>query len=121
MTEEERKKRARENSRRYYQAHREEVIARTSTYSKKRYNEDEEYRKRRYKTSRKWLNKNPQKGKEYQAKYRNTHKTPRYVQLQTRIDKAIEYIRINKCNNNDINDCWHEDFRDILNILKGEE
>lgn len=41
--------------------------------------------------------------------------------LQQRIDKAIEYIRINKCNNNDINDCWHEDFKDILNILKGEE
>ena len=41
------------------------------------------------------------------------------VDLQTRIDKAVEYIRINKCNNNDINDCWHEDFKDILDILKG--
>lgn len=41
--------------------------------------------------------------------------------LEQRIDKVIEYIRINKCNNDDISDCWHEDFKDILKILKGEE
>lgn len=41
--------------------------------------------------------------------------------LENRIDKAIEYIRLEYCNNEDINDCWHEGIKVILEILKGED
>ena len=41
--------------------------------------------------------------------------------LENRIDKVTEYIRIEYCNNEDINDCWHEGIKVILEILKSED
>ena len=41
--------------------------------------------------------------------------------LENRIDKAIEHIRLEYCNNEDINDCWHEGIKVILEILKGKD
>ena len=41
--------------------------------------------------------------------------------LENRVDKAIEHIRLEYCNNEDINDCWHEGIKVILEILKGED
>lgn len=38
-----------------------------------------------------------------------------------RINKVIKYIKENFCNNNDLNSCWHEDVKNLLNILKGDE
>lgn len=32
-------------------------------------------------------------------------------------DKIIDYIKFNFCNDNDLNDCWHNDFNNILQIL----
>lgn len=121
MTEEQ-KQRARINSHKYYQKHREEIIARTSAYSKQRYHDDEEYRQRRYKASRKWITKHREKSKEYQAAYRKKHR-PSKIQLQTRIDKAIEFIEghifhtghLHTTKFNDV------DIVILLDILRGEE
>ena len=44
-----------------------------------------------------------------------------YNDLQQRIKKTIEHIRLEYCNNEDINDCWHEGMKEILEILKGED
>lgn len=41
--------------------------------------------------------------------------------LLSRIDKVKEYIRLNFCNHQDINDCWHSDMQDILDLLNGKE
>lgn len=125
MTEEEKIK-ARERSRKYYQAHKEEILAKQYLYKKKKYKEDEEYRKKVYENHRRYVGKNRDKvyslKREWQIKNRGySTKNEIIKDYKQRIDKAVEYIRINKCNNNDINDCWHEDFKDILDILKGEE
>lgn len=58
MTPEEKRKRACENSRKYYQAHKEEILQKQAVYRKKKYAEDEEYRKKAYTRSRKWVEKN---------------------------------------------------------------
>lgn len=42
-------------------------------------------------------------------------------ELQERIDKAIDYIRKEFCNNEDLKDCWHSDVKVILNVLKGDD
>lgn len=61
MTDEEKRKRACENSRRYYQAHKEEILQKQAVYRKKKYAEDEEYRKKAYTRSRKWVEKNKER------------------------------------------------------------
>lgn len=35
-------------------------------------------------------------------------------------NKIIEYIKFNFCNDNDLNECWHNDFNNILKIINGE-
>ena len=90
MTEEQ-KQRARENARRYYYAHKEEVLRKQNEYRKKKYETDEEYRnkvKKRWKHfSEVFKEQHPEYNKDYNREWskrkRNSYKT--------RCEKAIEY------------------------------
>lgn len=42
-------------------------------------------------------------------------------ELESKINKIIEYIRENYCNSKNIHSCWHDGMRDILEILEIEQ
>lgn len=95
MTEEEKIK-ARERSRKYYQAHKEEILAKQYLYKKKKYKEDEEYRKKVYENHRRYVEKNRDKvyslKREWQIKNRGySTKNEIIKDYKQRIDKAVEY------------------------------
>ena len=47
--------------------------------------------------------------------------TEELCEYAKRNEETIEYIKNKFCNNNDLNDCWHEEMNEILSILKGDE
>lgn len=98
MTEEERKQKARENARRYYQNNKEKVLAKQKEYARKKYANDEEFRKKAYERSRKYIANNLEKVRESKRKWANKH----YQELREKgllkpskkqiINMAIKYI-----------------------------
>lgn len=128
MSEEEKIK-ARERSRKYYQTHKEEILAKQYIYKKKKYKEDEEYRKKVYENHRRYVEKNRDKvyllKREWQIKNRGYLTKNEIIEdLQQRIDKAIKYIKKHK----PFWEEWHYDgcgvddgIEDILKILKGDK
>lgn len=68
MNEEEKKQRARENAKRYYQKNKEKILKRQKEYAKKRYREDEEFRKKVKEKNRNYVINNPEKAREIKRK-----------------------------------------------------
>ena len=68
MSEEERKQRARENAKRYYQKNKVKVLKRQKEYAKKRYREDEEFRNKIKEKNRNYVINNPEKAREIKRK-----------------------------------------------------
>lgn len=65
---EEKKRRARENAKRYYQKNKEKILKRQKEYAKKRYMEDEEFRKKIKEKNRNYIINNPEKAREIKRK-----------------------------------------------------
>ena len=65
---EEKKQRARENAKRYYQKNKEKILKRQKEYVKKRYREDEEFRKKVKEKNRNYVINNPEKAREIKRK-----------------------------------------------------
>ena len=78
MTEEEKKIKARENAKKYYQKNKEKVLARQREYVRKRYHSDEEFRKRTLENHKRYEENNLEKVKKIkrdaQKKYYQKHK-----------------------------------------------
>ena len=96
MSEEEKIK-ARERSRKYYQAHKKEILAKQYLYKKKKYKEDQEYRKKVYENHRRYVEKNRDKvyllKREWQIKNRGYSTKNEIIRdLQQRIDKTIKKL-----------------------------
>lgn len=72
MNEEEKKQRARENAKKYYQKNKEKVLKRQKEYAKKRYREDEEFRNKIKEKNRNYVIHNPEKVRE--TKRKSQHK-----------------------------------------------
>lgn len=68
MSEEEKKQRARENAKRYYQKNKDKVLKRQKEYIKKRYREDEEFRNKIKEKNRNYGINNPEKVRETKRK-----------------------------------------------------
>lgn len=77
MSEDEKKIKARENAKRYYQKHREKILARQKEYVRKRYHTDEEFRKRTLENHKRYENNNLERVKKIkrnsQKKYYQQH------------------------------------------------
>lgn len=65
---EERKRRARENAKRYYQKNKEKILKRQKEYAKKRYMEDEKFRKKIKEKNKNYVINNPEKAREIKRK-----------------------------------------------------
>lgn len=102
MTDEEKRKRTCENSRRYYQAHKEEILQKQAAYKKKKYAEDEEYRKKVYENSRRWIKKNPEKAYAIKRKWQVEHREPTKDEIIERLQEEIMWL---KDTIQDKNDC----------------
>ena len=78
MTEEEKKIKARENAKRYYQKNKEKILARQKEYARKRYHTDEEFRKKTLENHKRYEESNLERVKkikrEAQKKYYQKHK-----------------------------------------------
>lgn len=78
MTDEERKQKARENSKRYYQKNKEKILARQKEYVRKRYHSDEEFRKKTLDNHKRYEQNNLERVKKIkrdaQKKYYQNHK-----------------------------------------------
>lgn len=105
MNEELKRQRQRENSRRYYQKHKKEILLKQKIYVRKRYHEDEEFRKRTLEIGKKYRINNPEKVRETkrksQLKYMNKKRIngnlPLTKQMQIellnkKMDKAVEEL-----------------------------
>ena len=105
MSEKERKQKARENAKRYYEKNKEKVLKRQKEYAKKRYREDEEFRNKIKEKNRNYVINNPKKAREIKRKSQHKYITKKRLsgelpltqkmlieQLQQRIDKAIKVI-----------------------------
>lgn len=68
MNEEEKKQRARENAKKYYQKNKEKILKRQKEYAKKRYREDEEFRNKIKEKNRNYVINNPEKAREIKRK-----------------------------------------------------
>jgi len=77
MSEDEKKIKARENAKKYYQKHREKILARQKEYVRKRYHTDEEFRKRTLENHKRYENNNLERVKKIkrdaQKKYYQQH------------------------------------------------
>ena len=77
MSEDEKKNKARENAKKYYQKHREKILARQKEYVRKRYHTDEEFRKRTLENHKRYENNNLERVKKIkrdaQKKYYQQH------------------------------------------------
>lgn len=100
---EEKKQRARENAKKYYQKNKEKILARQKKYARERYKNDEEYRKKSLERHKKYEKDNLEKVREIkrnaQKKYYQSHKdyyknyNKNYNKsYKERIDKAYEYL-----------------------------
>lgn len=65
---EEKKIRARENAKRYYQKNKEKILKRQKEYAKKRYSEDEKFRNKIKEKNRNYVINNPEKAREIKRK-----------------------------------------------------
>lgn len=105
MNEEEKKQKARENARRYYEKNKEKVLAKQKEYVKNKYANDEEFRKKAIQRNRKYALKNKEKVRELKRKWANKHyqelrekgllkptKNEIINILQSKIDKINEYV-----------------------------
>lgn len=93
MTDEEKKERARINSRKYYQTHKEEILAKQYVYKKKKYKEDPEYRKKVYENSRRWIEKNPEKAYAIKRKWQVEHREPTKDEIIARLQEEIMWLK----------------------------
>lgn len=93
MTDEEKRKRACENSRKYYQAHKEEILSKQYVYKKKKYKEDPEYRKKVYENSRRWIEKNPEKAYAIKRKWQVEHREPTKDEIIERLQEEIMWLK----------------------------
>lgn len=78
MTEEEKKIKARENAKKYYQKNKEKILARQKEYVRKRYHSDEEFRKKTLDNHKRYEQNNLERVKKIkrdaQKKYYQNHK-----------------------------------------------
>ena len=119
-----RKQKARENSKRYYEKNKEKVLARQKKYVKRKYANDEEFRKKVSERNKKYALKNPEKVKEMKRNWAKKHRqelvekglkkpTQKEInaELQQRIDNALNYI----------NGTLYINKKKMKRILKGEK
>ena len=137
MSENEKKIKARENAKKYYQKHREKILARQKEYVRKRYQTDEEFRKRTLENHKRYENNNLERVKKikrdaqkkyYQQHidyYRNYSKQwskekhdslkKEIERLNNIINEVYEYLDKKK----DVPEWWDTDFMICMDKLKG--
>ena len=144
MSEEERKQRARENAKRYYQKNKEKVLKRQKEYARKRYREDEDFRNKVKEKNKNYVINNPEKAREIKRKSQHKYITKKRLngelpltqkmlindlqkenqELKDRIDNATERLEAlivfwKKFNPID-NKIQVEQFKGVIETLKEE-
>ncbi len=134
MNEEERKQKARENAKRYYQKNKEKVLKKQKEYVKKKYATDENFREKIKEKNRKYASNNKEKVRELKRNWARKHykelrekglmkpsKSEIINNLQSKIDKANEILNRPQFEYDNIHCNYEEDIKELKDILKEDK